>query len=80
MTHAERIKQFIVANFYVADVDALTETVSFLDRGIIDSTGVLEVVAFLERDFGITVDDADIVPENFDSIASLVGYIATKTS
>jgi len=78
MTHAEKIREFIVANFYVADVESLTEADSFLERGIIDSTGVLEVVAFLERDFGLTVEDTDIVPENFDSIANLVGYIARK--
>lgn len=78
MTPAERIREFITANFYVADAESLTEADSFLERGIIDSTGVLEVVAFLERDFGLTVEDADIVPENFDSISNLVGYIARK--
>jgi acyl carrier protein len=78
MTQAAQIREFIVANFYVADVESLSETDSFLERGIIDSTGVLEVVAFLERDFGLTVEDADIVPENFDSIANLVGYIGRK--
>jgi acyl carrier protein len=78
MTIPERIRQFISTNFYVADPTALKEDSSFLDLGVIDSTGVLEVVAFLESDFSITVDDLEIVPENFDSIANLTRFIEGK--
>lgn len=78
MTIAEQVRQFICKNFYVPDPAGLSDTASFLDLGIVDSTGVLEVVAFIEQEFGVTVDDAEIVPENFDSIASLVGYVERK--
>jgi acyl carrier protein len=78
MTIQERLRQFISTNFYVPDPAALKDDSSFLDLGVIDSTGVLEVVAFLESDFGITVDDMEIVPENFDSIANLTRFIETK--
>jgi acyl carrier protein len=78
MTIPERLRQFISTNFYVPDPAALKDDSSFLDLGVIDSTGVLEVVAFLESEFSITVDDMEIVPENFDSIANLTQFIETK--
>jgi acyl carrier protein len=78
VTVAEQVRQFICKNFYVPDPAGLSDTASFLDLGIVDSTGVLEVVAFVEQEFGVTVDDTEIVPENFDSIASLVGYVERK--
>lgn len=74
----ERIRQFIGTNFYVPDPAALKDDSSFLDLGVIDSTGVLEVVAFLESEFSITVEDMEIVPENFDSIANLTRFIESK--
>jgi acyl carrier protein len=58
----------------------LADSDSLLDKGIIDSTGVLELVGFLEEHFGIAVDDEDLVPENLDSVDTLVGYIDRKSS
>lgn len=78
MTNAERIRHFIGTNFYVPDPAALKDDSSFLDLGVIDSTGVLEVVAFLEQEFDVKVDDMEIVPENFDSIANLVRFVEQK--
>lgn len=51
---------------------------SFLDNGILDSTGVLQLVAFLEEHFQITVDDEELLPENFDSIENVVKYLGGK--
>lgn len=78
MTTAERIRHFIGTNFYVPDPAALKDDSSFLDLGVIDSTGVLEVVGFLEQEFDVKVDDMEIVPENFDSIANLVRFVEQK--
>jgi acyl carrier protein len=78
MTNQERIRQFIVTNFYVAEADKLADDTSFLDKGIIDSTGVLEVVSFLEQEFGITIEDGEMVPENLDSIGGLVAMVDRK--
>jgi acyl carrier protein len=78
MTTSETIRQFIATNFYVPDPSTLKDDSSFLDLGVIDSTGVLEVVAFLEQEFGIAVEDMEIVPENFDSIANLTRFIEGK--
>jgi acyl carrier protein len=78
MSTNERVKAFITTNFYVPDPAALTDDASLLDRGIIDSTGVLEIIGFLEQEFGVTVDDAEILPENLDSVGRIVDFIAKK--
>lgn len=54
------------------------ETTSFLDSGLIDSTGVLELVDFLEESFDIEVEDSELVPENLDSIKNLSQYLESK--
>ena len=72
------VRQFIVKNFYVADPAGLPDDASLLDKGVIDSTGVLEVVAHLESTYGIKVDDAELLPENLDSIARIAAFIEKK--
>ena len=72
------VEQFIVTNFYVADRAALTDDTSLLDQAIIDSTGVLEVIGFLEREFGIEVADSEMLPENLDSVGRIAAYVARK--
>ncbi|MEW8470669.1 MAG: acyl carrier protein, partial [Candidatus Thiodiazotropha sp.] len=57
---------------------ALNSTDSFLDKGILDSTGILEVIYFLEDEFGIKVEDTEMVPENLDSVDNIVSFIAKK--
>lgn len=74
----QRLRAFVTKNFYMADPEAFTDTTSFLDQGIIDSTGVLELVAFVENEYGISVADDDMVPANFDSIAALVAFVTRK--
>jgi acyl carrier protein len=71
----EVIRRFITTNFYVADPAHLGDDESLLESGIIDSTGVLEIVAFLQQEFGMTVEDRDIRPENLDSVARLVAFV-----
>jgi acyl carrier protein len=74
----ERIREFIVGNFYVADAGALEDDGSLLDQGIIDSTGVLELITFLESSFGISVDDAEILAENLDSVSRMASFVQRK--
>jgi acyl carrier protein len=74
----DQIRGFITSNFYVADAEKLGDDDSFLDRGIVDSTGVLEVIAFLEKTFDIVVDDDEMLPENLDSIAKIAAFVARK--
>ena len=78
MSTRDQVRQFITTNFYVPDPQALGDETSFLDTGIIDSTGVLELVSFLQEQFGIALEDGEIVPENLDSVANIVGLIQRK--
>lgn len=76
----EQIKEFIAENFlFNPDGFDLSEDASFLDEGVVDSTGTLEVVMFVEETFGIVVGDDEIEPDNFDSVNKLAAYIARKS-
>jgi acyl carrier protein len=76
----KQVRDFVIANFYVGDLASLEDRTSLLDQGIIDSTGVLEVIGFVETTFGVTVEDSEMLPENLDSIESIAAYVARKTS
>jgi acyl carrier protein len=75
---SEKIRAFITKNFYVADPGNLGDEDSLLDKGIVDSTAVLEVISFLEGTFAITVQDDEMLPENLDSIARITAFVASK--
>jgi acyl carrier protein len=74
----ESVRQFITKNFYVPDPSKLGDNVSFLDTGIIDSTSVLELTAFLEETFKIQVQDDELLPENLDSLAAVEAFVKRK--
>lgn len=75
------VRQFIEDNFlFREDRAELTDKDSLLDAGLIDSTGILELVAFLESEFAISVADSEIVPENLDSIGTIVAYVVSKSA
>ena len=76
----KQVRDFVTANFYVADPAALEDRTSLLDQGIIDSTGVLEVIMFIETTFGVAVQDSEMLPENLDSIERIAAFVARKTS
>lgn len=73
----DTIRTFISKNFYVS-AEGLTDVESLLDRGVVDSTAILEVISFLEETFAIRVDDAEILPENLDSIAAIARFVEGK--
>jgi acyl carrier protein len=73
------IADFIVENFLFGDGSRLPEDqVSLLESGIIDSTGILELIEFIEGTFGIRVNDSETIPDNLGSIASLTAYVDLK--
>jgi len=73
------VRRFIGENFlFREDGDAVSEDQSLLDAGIMDSTGVLELVSFLEATFRIKVHDDEMLPENLDSIRAIASYVARK--
>jgi len=76
-----KIRQFLAENFILSEqLDQLGLDDSFLDNGIIDSTGILELIFFVEDQFGIQIDTSEVLPENFDSINRLEAYIQRKQS
>ncbi len=77
----EEIKSFIINNFMMGrNPEELVDSDSLLNKGIIDSTGVLELVGFLEERFNLQVKDEELVPENLDSVNNLINYIQKKQS
>lgn len=73
------LRSFIVENFlYGEDDGSLSDDISFLEKGIIDSTGVLELVSFIEESYGISVEDEELIPDNFDSLTKLWSYLTRK--
>ena len=73
-----KIRGFIIENFLFGTDEGFKDETSFLEDGIIDSTGILELVAFLEEEFSISVDDEDMIPENLDSINNVTAYLQRK--
>jgi acyl carrier protein len=77
-TIQETIRNFIIENFLFGEPTEFSDGESLLEKGIIDSTGVLELVAYIEQTYGIKVEDEELVPENLDSISNVVEYISRK--
>ncbi len=76
MSIEKKIRNYVLENYLFSDnQDALVNDTSFLDEGIIDSTGILEVIAFLEEEFEIEVTDEEMIPENLDSINNIVSFV-----
>jgi acyl carrier protein len=79
MTIEAQIKDYIARNLLFSDNGyTFSDDVSFLDEGIVDSVGVMELVAFVEDNFHISVEDLDITPENFDSVSKIATYVRQK--
>ena len=74
----QQLRTYIIENFLFGDDKGFYDSVSFLESGILDSTGILEVIGFLEENFSIKVEDEELIPENLDSIKNLVGYLGRK--
>ncbi len=80
MNIKETIREFVLNNFLKGDRSRkLVDDTSFIEEGIIDSIGVLELVAFLEQTFGFRVEDEELIPENLNSIVRLVTYVESKS-
>jgi acyl carrier protein len=79
MSVREELRKLILENYLFSDnQDDLKDDISFMDLGVIDSTGIMEVVIFMEENFGIKVLDTDLLPENLDSINALVAFVDRK--
>ena len=77
--HERELRQYVIDNFLFGQGGSeLKNDDSFMERGIVDSTGVLELVAFLEEQFQVKVEDEDLIPANLDSINNLLLYLNKK--
>jgi acyl carrier protein len=79
MSTEATIRNYILENYlFTNDQSSLDSGDSFLDKGVLDSTGILEVIYFLEETFGIKVSDEEMIPENLDSVNNIVAFIERK--
>lgn len=77
-TTSMRIRGFIEANFLFGSSATLGDEASLLESGVLDSTGVIEMIAFLEDEFDVLFDDSELLAENFDSISRVAKFVASK--
>jgi len=78
MTIQERVKHFIVENFYVADASTIEPGTSLISTGLVDSTGMLELISFLEEEFDIRIQDREMTPDNLETLARIDAYVTRK--
>jgi acyl carrier protein len=74
----QKIHEFILKNLYYAEDNSIADEDSFLETGVVDSMGVMELVAFIQSEFGVEVAQHEIVVENFDSIHKLADFVRRK--
>jgi acyl carrier protein len=81
MSAEAKIRNYILENYlFTDDQAALDNADSFLNKGILDSTGILEVIYFLEDDFGIKIEDEEMIPENLDSVDNILSFLERKAA
>jgi acyl carrier protein len=78
MNHSKEVRDFIVSNFLFGDGATLQEDTSLLDSGTVDSTGVLELIMFLEEKYRLRIDPDEVTPDNLDSINKIVRFLIEK--
>ncbi len=74
----EKVKTFIRESFLFDSTAQIEDGDSLLEKGIIDSTGVLELILYLEEEFGVKIEDEEIIPENLDSVLSIETLLKSK--
>ena len=74
----QKIRNFVVENFLFGDDGQLEDQTSFLEEGIIDSMGILELVDYIDKEFSVAIADEELLPENLDSINNIAGFLGNK--
>jgi len=75
----KQVREYVIENFVLGDEeDTFSDNQSFLDTGLIDSTGILEVIGYLEDEYEITIEDDEMVPENLDSVDRIARFVHAK--
>lgn len=79
MDPVKAVKKFIVENFLFGEEEHIELDTDFFEKGIIDSTGVIELVSFLEETFELSIDDEELIPENLSSLKNIREFLQHKT-
>ncbi len=79
MAPVDTVKEFIIENFLFGDEEQIELETDFFEKGIIDSTGVIELVSFMEETFEISIDDEELIPENLSSLKNISVFLQQKT-
>mgnify|MGYP001608714619 FL=1 len=79
MNDSSKVRDFVVKNFLFGDGESLKDDTSFIEEGIIDSTGILELIMFLEETYRIEIKDSELVPDNMDSLQNIARFVQKKT-
>jgi acyl carrier protein len=75
----DKLRLFVLDNFlFTEDQDELKNDDSFMDKNIVDSTGILEIIEFLEEECSIKIEDEELIPDNLDSIQKIVSFVERK--
>ena len=80
MSQINAVKEFIIENFLFGEEEQLKLDTDFFDKGIIDSTGVIELVSFLEETFNVSVEDDELIPENLSNLNNIDAFLKKKLS
>jgi acyl carrier protein len=78
MTNSDLIKDFIVDNFLFGEANHFDENTDLFDKGIIDSTGIIELVGFIEKTFNVTIEDEELIIDNFSTLNRIAQYLQSK--
>ncbi len=79
MEVSDIIKEFIIDNFLFGETNHFDGNTDLFDKGIIDSTGIIELVGFIEKTFNITIDDEELIIDNFSTLNRITQYLQSKT-
>ena len=78
MSHIDTVREFVIENFLFGDGQQLQDDTSFMESGIIDSTGILELITFLEERYEIKIEDDELIPENLDNLQNVAQFVSRK--
>ncbi len=80
MSYTKDVRDFVINNFLFGEADGLQDDASFMQSGIVDSTGILELMTFLETTYQIKIVEQEMLPENFDSVNRVASFVARKVN
>ena len=78
MGESEQIKDFIIDNFLFGEVNHFDENTNFFEKGILDSTGIIELISFIEQTFNVSIEDEESIVDNFSSLTHITQYLQSK--